>query len=333
MRTAISLSTTDLEELFVEAGRQLDVPLSRTSDEFVLSMPERLGKGSFRAIELREGLSLFFLDYYLDVDLRLLTQRDHSLWGSTFCLAGQFSCTARGLKDELQFRAGSQNVFVGSTSGSVTLIPKAQPVHLVGMHVAPQWLQSLLTDESPMPLALQRALQNSTQDLPYSYSDNVTAAMQVALQHLLHCPYHGPLKQLCLESKTLELLVLQLADVPRDPAPSLHASLRPQDVDRIYCARDILLRNLSQPPSLLTLARQVGVNDFKLKRGFRQVFGTSVFAYLHEHRMQQARTLLTQGDLSVKQVASTIGYASLGHFTAAFKKRFRTTPGVVSRTR
>lgn len=67
-----------------------------------------------------------------------------------------------------------------------------------------------------------------------------------------------------------------------------------QSVERIHYTKDILIRNSNNPPSLLALARQVGLNDCTLKKGFRQVFGTSAFGYLHDYRMQQVQQLLLE---------------------------------------
>lgn len=326
MSVTIALSSTDFGELLLEAGRQLHTSPQQSHNEMTLPMPARLGKGDFRAIELRQGLTLFFLNYCLDVDLRLETRRDHVLWGSTFCLSGSFSCSVRGFKEDLQFRAGRQNVFVGPITHSVTHTPKGQSIQVVGLYVSPHWLQTWCTDEQSLSPAIQLALQSSGQDLPYCYSAPSTAAIHLALHQLAHCPYQGSLRQLYLESKTLELLTLQLACIPPDPAQGRKPLLCPSDIKRIYRGRDILLQNLAQPPSLLGLARLVGTNDFKLKQGFRQVFGTSAFAYLHEHRMEQARLLLSQKELSVKKIAAAVGYASLGHFAVAFKKRFGVSP-------
>jgi AraC family transcriptional regulator, transcriptional activator of the genes for pyochelin and ferripyochelin receptors len=88
---------------------------------------------------------------------------------------------------------------------------------------------------------------------------------------------------------------------------------------------------MDEPPSLLTLARQVGLNDFKLKRGFRQVFGTTVFGYLHEHRMERARQLLEERRLNVTAVACTVGYANPSHFAGAFKRKFGVNPSAYLR--
>lgn len=107
---------------------------------------------------------------------------------------------------------------------------------------------------------------------PYLHLGTTSLVMQQVLQQILHCPYQGITRQMYLEGKVLELLALQLEQaIANHQAPSQLQSLRPDDIDRIYQAKEILIQNLDNPPSLMTLARQVGLNDFKLKLGFRQV--------------------------------------------------------------
>ncbi|MEM1311530.1 MAG: AraC family transcriptional regulator, partial [Cyanobacteria bacterium P01_H01_bin.153] len=130
-----------------------------------------------------------------------------------------------------------------------------------------------------------------------------------------------------LESKTLELIALQLDQLSEHQlALSAASMLKTADITRIYLARDILIRNLENPPSLLALAKQSGINSLKLKQGFRQIFNTTVFGYLHAHRMEEARRLLELGGLTVIQVAQRVGYAHPGKFAVAFKKKFGISP-------
>ncbi|MEM8545901.1 MAG: AraC family transcriptional regulator, partial [Cyanobacteria bacterium P01_H01_bin.119] len=124
-------------------------------------------------------------------------------------------------------------------------------------------------------------------------------------------------------SKVLELLALQI-DQLLDNSPRL--TLSSTDMDRIYQAESILMQNMIHPPSLIELSRQVHLNDRKLKEGFRQVFGTTVFGYLHGQRMQQAQELLQEHQITVKEVAKCVGYASRSSFVAAFKKYYNTSP-------
>ena len=100
-----------------------------------------------------------------------------------------------------------------------------------------------------------------------------------------------------------------------------------QDRTRICHARDILIREMDAPPSLKSLARKAGLNDTKLKRGFRQIFGTTVFGYLRQYRMEQACTFLSAGRMNVDETAYTLGFHDTAHFIRQFKQHYGTTPG------
>ncbi|HHP7244567.1 MAG TPA: helix-turn-helix transcriptional regulator [Elainellaceae cyanobacterium] len=121
---------------------------------------------------------------------------------------------------------------------------------------------------------------------------------------------------------TLQLSQLSDADKPHQNAKSL----KPDDVERIHYAKEILISRLSHPPTLIELARLVGINDCKLKAGFRQVFGTTVFGYLHDCRMEKSRQLLEAGELSVADAAQAVGFANRSHFAIAFRKKFGMNP-------
>ena len=151
--------------------------------------------------------------------------------------------------------------------------------------------------------------------------------MQIALYQILHCPYEGSIAQLYTESKALELVALKLAQISkRLQLPQKNIPLQPQDIDCIHNAKDILIDNIESPPSLLELAKKAGTNDYKLKIGFRQVFGTIVFGYLRNQRMERARQLLLERRMNVSEVAQTVGYNSLSRFSTAFKHYFGITP-------
>ena len=95
----------------------------------------------------------------------------------------------------------------------------------------------------------------------------------------------------------------------------------------MYKVKTILENNLEAPLSLMELSRTVGINDFKLKKGFKEVFGNTVFGYLNELKMNRAQLLLLNNDLSVAEIARLTGYKNPTHFTAAFKKKFGVLPG------
>jgi AraC-like DNA-binding protein len=146
--------------------------------------------------------------------------------------------------------------------------------------------------------------------------------MQVAIQQILQCPYEGITKRLYLESKVMELLALMVEqEIEIQRGERCRLVLRLDDVDRIHQAQTILQQRLNNPPSLMELARLVGLNDYTLKRGFRRVFG-----YLHDYRMEQAQQLLKLGNLKVEEVARIVGYRDRSAFSKAFCRKFNISP-------
>ncbi|BAY91131.1 AraC family transcriptional regulator [Tolypothrix sp. PCC 7601] len=158
------------------------------------------------------------------------------------------------------------------------------------------------------------------------YSPTNPAIQSVVLQ-ILHCPYQGITKRMYLQGKVIELMALQLAPFLEDHSvKQLLPRLKRETVGKIHHAKEILQARLENPPLLSELAQQVGVSESTLQRGFQIQFGTTVFGYLTNQRMEQAHQLLQNSDFTVAEVANIVGYSHLGHFAAAFKRKFGITP-------
>jgi len=139
-------------------------------------------------------------------------------------------------------------------------------------------------------------------------------------------PYAGVARTLFLESCALGLLASQLDSIARQADP-------PRDVtgDRLLLqAREWLDAHLESPPSIVQLARIVGINDFKLKRDFKARFGTTIFGYVRQRRMERAAAHLHAG-LSVTAAAEAVGYACPRYFADAFRRHFGSLPSDLSR--
>lgn len=144
-------------------------------------------------------------------------------------------------------------------------------------------------------------------------------------QSLLRQPLEGAMGRLFLQSKALDLLAHQFAHMGDSPDPR---SLSPMELAKVRMARDRLLADLRDPPDLDQLAREVGLPSKKLNRGFRELFGMTVFAYLRDARLDAAREALEEGTgLPLKQLAWELGYGQVSNFVTAFRRRFGLTPG------
>ena len=137
----------------------------------------------------------------------------------------------------------------------------------------------------------------------------------------------GSLRALHMETRALELIGMQLAEYVNPCGGSGRAAtLTTQDVRKVREARELLLQDMENPPSIAGLARMTGLNEKKLKVGFKQEFGLPIFEYFRNYRLEVARELLASGSMTVTEVGLSIGYQSLGHFSEAFKKKFDLAP-------
>lgn len=154
----------------------------------------------------------------------------------------------------------------------------------------------------------------------------ITPRMREVIFEIRRCIYTGSLKKIFVEAKVIELLTLQIDQI-NTGLDNPVSTLRREDVDKLHEVRDRILQNLVTPYSIEQLSRMAGLNRTKLQEGFKEVFGSTVFAYITQARMEQAKGLIVDGKYaSIAEVASLIGYKNPQHFTAAFKRTFGYLP-------
>jgi AraC family transcriptional activator of pyochelin receptor len=291
----------------------------------VFPWPARFGRGLVRRAELRPDLDLHLFDVVLPRGFRLAFGAQDVPLQLAFCLSGLARVTIPGSHSTCTFDAGSGGFFFGHDVDTVSHYPTGGRLYAISLIVHQEALGSLLGDPTAaLPAALADALLGHSA-APYFHLTPTPPELRPALAGIAGCPYTGQLRRIYLEGKALELLSLYLAASGQAATPGSLA-MRPDDVARLTRARDVLAARMEDPPSLVGLARQVGLNDFKLKQGFKQLFGTTAFGYLHRLRMERARALLEQREMSVTQVATSVGYANVSHFAAAFRRRFGMPP-------
>jgi len=99
------------------------------------------------------------------------------------------------------------------------------------------------------------------------------------------------------------------------------------DKEKIRQARQFLVENLTDPPTITRLSRLVAINENKLKKGFREIYGKSIYNYLLSHRIEKSIGLMEDDQLSLDEIAGEIGYGDSAHFSRAFKKVKGMPPG------
>jgi len=169
-------------------------------------------------------------------------------------------------------------------------------------------------------------LSDENKDKKYYDNKQITPTMAVVLNQMMNNNLHDSIKKLYLKGKSYELLSLYFnrsEDANIEQCPFL---VDEQNVLKIRKAKDIIISNMSDPPSLQELANEVGLTLKKLKEGFKQIYGDSVYSFLFDYKMEYARKLLSSNEYNVNEVGHKVGYSTSSHFIAAFKKKYGTTP-------
>jgi AraC family transcriptional regulator, transcriptional activator of the genes for pyochelin and ferripyochelin receptors len=176
---------------------------------------------------------------------------------------------------------------------------------------------------------LQRFSQNILRGKSILLSDKwgaIDSSIQQVIQQIIHCKYTGDLQKLFLLSKSIELLVLSSQAYDESARKKDLFIKNKADKEKIIAVRDLINERLNRPPNLSEIARMVGLNEYKLKRGFKETFHTTVFGYLTEQRLNLAHQYLLDTEKTATEISLLLGYATPQHFSNAFKKKFGFTP-------
>ncbi len=192
------------------------------------------------------------------------------------------------------------------------------------VNISPNFFKRFLPSDKLLTIFKKQIEQNQAGSL-YPQSMNISLQMHEIINDIVQCPHDTPLKNIRLESKVIELLYLQLNQLMENPVPVAEKCKR-TEIEKIYKAREILMRDISNPCSLVELALKVGTNECTLKKVFKEVFGYTVYGYVQETRMKYAKKLLLEGKTTVTEAAESVGYKNATHFTSAFKKHFGVLP-------
>ncbi|MDO7137806.1 MULTISPECIES: helix-turn-helix transcriptional regulator [Algibacter] len=169
-------------------------------------------------------------------------------------------------------------------------------------------------------------LSDDNKDKKYYKDGVITPSMAIVLNQLINYNLNLSIKNLYFKGKAYELLSLYFnrnEDADVEQCPFL---VDETNVIKIRKAKDIVISRIAEPPSLQELADEIGLNIKKLKEGFKQIYGDSVFSFLFDYKMEVARKLLEAGNDNVNEVGLKVGYSTSSHFIAAFKKKYGTTP-------
>lgn len=285
-------------------------------------MLKNVGESTFEEITLEKGFYvLHFQNESKDVE-SFEREIDSSFIQIHFCLKG---------KSKFLFNNGTYAFDVLDNKCILLYNPqRTLPIHLeiqpkttlVSLLISIEKFHSLFSKESGfIPF-----LSDENSNKKYYDDAEIKPTISIVLQQIINSNINSSIRNLYVKGKVYELLSLHFQKDEASEGEYCPFLVDEQNVLKIRKAKEIIIAKMAEPPSLQELANEIGLNLKKLKEGFKQIYGDTVYSFLFDYKMEHARRLLESNQFNVNEVGTQVGYSTASHFIAAFKKKFGTTP-------
>jgi len=273
-------------------------------------------------IFIEEGFIILKCKNENDSDTHFVKEIDHSYI--------QFHFNLKGLT-KFNFNSGRYALNVEEESALLLYNPQQDlPIDLemngkswlISILISIQKFHSLFSEDA----SYVDFLSAEKKDKKYYSDSKISPSMAVVLHQIMNAGFHKSIQNLYFKGKAYELLSLYFnrsEDADIEQCPFL---IDEENVIKIRKAKEIVVSRMAEPPSLQELSEEIGLNLKKLKEGFKQIYGDSVYSFLFDYKMEYARKMLESGKYNVNEVGLKVGYSTSSHFIAAFKKKYGTTP-------
>ena len=287
-----------------------------------LQVPEEnVASGSYRELQIEPDFYLLQASNEASGAIRLDRPVDQLFIQFHFCLQGHARFLFHGGRYVMDLPR-DQSVLLYNPETRLHLQAILAPdTRLISLLIPIGKFHSLFAAEA----AFIPFLRQGNLDKKYYQQHPVLPTISVILTQLWNEQLHPSVRALYCKGKIYELLSLYFNrnETQAEQCPFL---MDEENVRRIRRAKEIIIERMTEPPGLQELAGEIGLSLKKLKEGFRQIYGDSVYSFLFDYKMETARKMMETGKYNVNEVGLKIGYSTASHFIAAFKKKYNTTP-------
>ncbi|AZJ35357.1 helix-turn-helix transcriptional regulator [Tenacibaculum singaporense] len=285
-------------------------------------MSKNIAESTFREVSIEQGF--FVLKFQNNSDKTEFFKRDidNSYIQLHYCVKG--NCKFHFNNNSYTFNVlDKHSIFLYNPQQdlpiNLEILPKTS---LVSVLISIEKFHAFFSKEaSYIPF-----LSENNKNKKYYDNAEINANVLLVLQQILTAKNQSSMRDLYIKGKTYELLSLHFDSGENTNEEYCPFLVDDREVLKIRKAKDIIIARMSEPPSLQDLSNEVGLNLKKLKEGFKQIYGDTVYSFLFDYKMDHARKLLESNQYNVNEVGLQVGYSTSSHFISAFKKKFGTTP-------
>ncbi|WP_312148426.1 helix-turn-helix domain-containing protein [Paenibacillus odorifer] len=277
-----------------------------------LQIPEQFGQGYWERIKVSSAIEITVCEMYFhdNVEMRSSEQKGSFKW--SYCLGAPIEWQVRTSKRDYRLNHGELSVF------------GHQPADCIGIYQAGIPYYGITVKADPHLFEPVRNLSSLAGRQEPFQTHIATPLMQQIFLEMLRCSFEDRLKRIYLEGKVMELTAVYMHEALGKPA--VRAALSRTDVDSLFRAKEILDHDLLAAPGIQELSMRVCLNEYKLKKGFKELFGMPVHAYLIDSRLKAAHRLLEDGSITVTAAAVMTGFSNPSFFAEKFRQKYGSAP-------
>jgi AraC-like DNA-binding protein len=287
-----------------------------------LEIPKTAGEGYYFKIVVKPSMIITFADVTFHDKMEMVGIQKYPEYALAFCLGEALRWRVEGNKEEYAIESGENYIFSGYDGESVCRFNPGE--RFWGIHIL---LDQEIIDRILQYLGKEIFRNGLFYGNGIFYKKKFSSAVKRILAEMLNCRYRDDVKRIYLEGKILELVAVYLNEtILENGLADSSVRIAASDRESLHQAKRILDRNIASPPSLTRLAREVCLNEYKLKTGFKELFGMPVHAYVIDQRLELARCLMEDQKLGVTEAVQMVGYSDASHFAEKFRKKYGVNP-------
>ncbi|MCH4822142.1 AraC family transcriptional regulator [Gramella lutea] len=326
----IDVKTLPVNEILEDIANTLDADLKFKSGELKVTIPESLGEGYIRGVSFDSGMGIITYNckFFEDVEIHFSLNTVHPL-KFIFCSEGSVEHCFQ--KDSKIHKIDTyQNIVVSSSGydGHILYFKKDVSTHVSSLEI----IRSVFAHRSnydfkDLDPKLKQIFKDAVSEKQFFYQGNYSIRAADLMDEINTKDYTGFLRNLFLEGKAFEMLVIQIAQYEDDAnGDNLPKILRKSDIEKVDYVAKRIQGDLSTNMSVESLAKEAGTNVNKLQEGFKYVYNLTVNKYMQHVKLEAAKEMLAFSEKNISEIVTAIGLNNRSYFSKIFKEKYGVSP-------
>ena len=319
-----------LKDVILDLAKEFNFGIVEHCDEFVLEIPKEFGNGFIRGINFGKGLGVieYNCTFFEDLKIHFSVSQIHPL-KFIFCSEGSIKHCFEELEKASTIEK-YQNVLVASSSfnGHIIHFEKDKKVHLNSLEInRREFTKYYSCSLSKFDHPLKPLLGDIKATKLFYYQGNYSLQTADIIKEINTDLFSDFLRAIKLESKALEILAVQIDQYADDLKLNKNQSvIRKKEIEKIVELTEEISKDLSVSKTVQQLADSIGININKLQEGFKYLYNDTVNNYIQSLRVERAKDLLINSELSIGEITEKIGLSNPSYFSKIFKEKYKITP-------